>query len=229
MRLRPSSCAAALIAAGVLAGCGSSATDDTTGSSPATRTVTHTETEVRTATGAAGPASTTSSSTTSTSSTGTSGAQAQSGSAQGAACVAADLMLRYLGGSGATGHGQLGFALANRSSSPCHTYGYPGVLFLNASGAALPTTPQHTSDDFFGQTSEKVLTVAPGASVSFRLGVNHMGSGGGNAGCTTAAAVQVIAPDDTATMRVTIPGGASECGGDVTVSPMQPGTSAFGH
>jgi hypothetical protein len=146
----------------------------------------------------------------------------------GGACVASDLQLRFLGGAGATGHGELGFALQNITRTPCHTYGYPGVLFLDSAGVGLPTTPTHTTSDFFGTTSERELTVAPGVSVSFRLGVTHESAGGGSAGCTTAAGLQVIAPDDTATLRTSIPsGGAAECGGTVTVSPLQPGTSAF--
>jgi hypothetical protein len=103
------------------------------------------------------------------------------------------------------------------------------VLFLDSSGKGLATDPTHTTSDFFGATSERDLTVAPGASVSFRLGVTHEGAGGGSGGCTTAAGLQVIAPDDTATLRVSIPnGGAAECGGTVTVSPLQPGTTALG-
>jgi hypothetical protein len=61
--------------------------------------------------------------------------------------------------------------------------------------------------------------------VSFRLGVSH-GGGGVSAGCTTAYGLQVIAPNDTATLRVQIPNGASECGA-TTVSPVEPGDSAY--
>ena len=69
-----------------------------------------------------------------------------------------------------------------------------------------------------------LLTVAPGATVSFRLGVTHGASSA--AGCTTAHALQVIPPNDTATLRVSIPNGAYECQ-TATVSPLAPGTSAF--
>lgn len=132
--------------------------------------------------------------------------------------------MSYLGGQGATGHGELGFALRNTGSSPCTTGGYPGIQFLNRSGGALPTSPRHTTSDFFGTLPLKALTVAPGHSVSFRLGVSH--GGGSSAGCTTADGLQVIAPNDTVPLRVTIPGGASECG-TTTVSPVQPGDSAY--
>jgi hypothetical protein len=140
-----------------------------------------------------------------------------------ARCRAAGLTLSYLGGQGATGHGELGFALHNTGSA-CSTGGYPGIQFLNQSGGPLPTTPQHTTDDFFGHVPLAVISVAAGESVSFRLGVSH--GGGSSSGCVTAYGLQVIAPNDTATMSVKIPNGASECGA-TTVSPVAPGTSAY--
>jgi hypothetical protein len=139
-------------------------------------------------------------------------------------CVAADLSLTYLGQQGAAGHGELGFGLRNTSQTACHTYGYPGVLFLNSHGAGLTTIPQHTTLDYFGHAPEAKLTIQPGAEVSFRLGVTH-GAVPGSV-CTTAAGLQVIAPDDTAALRITIPNGAYECR-NVTVSPLQPRTTAY--
>jgi hypothetical protein len=140
-------------------------------------------------------------------------------------CTAADLALSFLGGQGATGHGELGFELRNISNSTCHTYGYPGVLFLDRAGRALPTDSTRTTQDFFGSVPEDKLDVAPGQSVSFRLGVTH--GAASPVGCTTAYGLQVIPPDDTATLHVTIVnGGAYECR-TATVSPLQQGTSAF--
>lgn len=122
------------------------------------------------------------------------------------------------------GRGEIGFALRNVSGSSCHTYGYPGVLFLGRSGGALPTASTRTSHDFFGSTPPTAIVVAPGASVSFRLGVTH--GIASSAGCTTAYGLQVIPPDDTATLRTTIPEGAYECQ-SATVSPLRPGSSAY--
>jgi hypothetical protein len=210
--------------AAALSACGSSsATDDTTssgsaaGPATATRTVTHTQTPT------AGSSSTTAAATTSTSTSSSTANAAPAGQ-----CVASDLALSFLGGQGATGHGELGFALKNTGSDPCPTGGYPGVLFLDRNGHGLPTRPTHTTDDFFGHTTLGTLHLAPGATASFRLGVTHVGTGGSDKGCATAAGLQVIAPNDTATMRVTVAGGIAECGGTVTVSPLQPGHSALG-
>jgi hypothetical protein len=145
-------------------------------------------------------------------------------SAGPAPCVAADLTLSYLGGLGATGHGELGFELRNTGNQACKTFGFPGVQFLDQAGGALPTIPTRTTQDFFGSVPKTELTLAPGAAASFRLGVTH--GAASTAGCTTAYGLQVIPPDDTATLRTAIPNGAYECQ-TATVSPLAQGTSAF--
>lgn len=139
-------------------------------------------------------------------------------------CRAGELSVTFLGGQAATGHGLLGFGLRNISSHTCVAFGYPGIQFLTRSGQALPTVPTHTTEDFFGPLENHPLAVSPGTTVSFRLGVTH--GAASTAGCTTAYGLQVIPPNDTATLRVDIPDGAYECQ-DATVSPMQPGTSAY--
>jgi hypothetical protein len=171
--------------------------------------------------------SSSSTTTTQTSTTQTGTTQTNTNASGPPPCVTADFALHFLGQAGATGHGELGFALRNVTPYQCRTFGYPGVLFLDQAGNPLPTKPTRTTVDFFGTTSKTELVVLPGASVSFRLGVNH-GAGSATA-CTTAYGLQIIAPDDTHTARTTIPQGASECGGQVTVSPLQADTLAFSH
>jgi hypothetical protein len=139
-------------------------------------------------------------------------------------CRASDFTLSYLGGQGAAGHGLLGLELRNTGTATCHTYGYPGVLFLDRAGSGLTTLPKHTTQDYFGNVPLAELVVHPGEVISFRIGVTH-GAVPGSV-CTTAYGLQVIPPDDTATLRVEIPQGAFECQ-TATVSPMQPGTSAY--
>jgi hypothetical protein len=201
---------AALIA---VAGCGSS-----------TRVVTDT-------TAAAGSSGSASSSATTSAPAGASSTQTSVTSVTSTAgpgsplCTADRLTLSFLGQQGATGHGELGFALRNAGTVTCHTFGFPGVLFLSSTGAPLPTSAQRVTRDFFGSAPATALALAPGQSASFRLGVTH--GQASSAGCVTAAALQVIPPDDTRTLHVTIPQGAYECG-VATVSPLRPGTTAFG-
>jgi hypothetical protein len=212
MRLR----AAILMACALVpAACGSSSQTSSSSSTQAANQATTTSPATTTApaTASSGLSTTT---TTSTPTTTVPGSRA---------CRAADLTASFLGGQGATGHGELGFALRNTSGSACHTFGYPGVLFLGRAGQALPTDSTRTTHDFFGSAPEQELAVAPGETVSFRLGVTH--GAASPQGCTTAYGLQVIPPDDTATLRVTIGnGGAYECR-TATVSPLQRGDSAF--
>jgi hypothetical protein len=220
-----------VVAAMALSGGGGAGSGGATGTSPgshsaaatAADTTTATATAAATATETSSPATATATAPASAAST-TSDSGGASVGRPGNQCVASGLVLSFLGGQGATGHGELGFALRNTGPA-CRTGGYPGIQFLDQSGAALPTTPTHTTADFFGHLSLRELAVAPGQSVSFRLGVSH-GGGGGSAGCTTAYGLQVIAPNDTATLHVQIPNGASECG-TATISPVQPGDSAY--
>ncbi len=219
MRARRSA-AFAIAAALVIAACGGSSS--TTASAPAASSSTA-------STGAqsssAAPTTTPTSTTTKTVATSTSAAVQSSSTSGGTPpCLAAGLALSYLGGQGATGHGELGFAVRNTESTSCNTIGYPGVQFLGKSGEPLPTHPTHTTEDFFGHTKLAEVMLGPGMTASFRLGVTHGATS--EKGCTLAYGLQVIPPNDTATLHVSIPDGVLECG-TATVSPMQPGTSAF--
>jgi hypothetical protein len=222
LRLRTAPALVAVVAV-LIVGCGSSGSggSSSTHGAPATKTVTHTVTSGHASTSGAG---TTGSATTTTTSSAPS-PSVHTTSAGLSICRAAGVKITYLGGQGATGHGLLGFAMQNTGGTACTTLGYPGIQFVSKRGAALPTHDTRTTTDFFGTTKLARLTVAPGQSASFRLGVSH-GSASPN-GCVTAGYVQVIPPNDTSTVRVAVPGGVYECGGTVTVSPMQPGDSAY--
>lgn len=190
------------------------------GGSGATRTVTRTvvspatnpSAQATTATTTPSPATTTAAATTTSAST------------TSHPCTARDVTLSFIGQQGAAGHGEIAFALTNTGSAPCHTFGFPGIQFLDRSGGPLTTVPHHTTSDYFGSAPEVRLTIAPGRKVSFRLGVTH-GAVPGSV-CSTAYGLQVIPPDDVSSVRTQIPGGAYECR-DATVSPLRPGTSAY--
>jgi hypothetical protein len=205
----------AVLIAGALTGCGSSVNSASSGSPAATVTKTVTG-------GGSAPAASSGTAATTTPGAGTTSATATSTGPQ--ACRASGLGLSFLGQQVATGHGELGFSLHNTGSVSCGTIGYPGIQFLDRAGAALPTVPSHTTQDFFGRAPVSSLVVQPGQSVSFRLGVTH--GAASSAGCRTAYGVRVIPPNDTATLTTQIPGGAYECM-TATVSPLRPGDSAY--
>ncbi len=199
----------------LLAACGSSgggaSTSSTTAASSTPAASTPTTTTTTTTTSTAAP-------TTSTTTTTTAAASGPP------PCTAAMLSLSFLGQQGGMGHGEIGFQLRNTSSASCRTYGWPGIQFLDQNGAPLPTIPHHVTNDFFGSNPAVPLVIAPGASASFRLDVGH-GVATAN-GCATAYSLQVIPPNDTATLRVAIPNGAYECR-DANVSPLRSGDSAY--
>ena len=176
-----------------------------------------------TATSTTDQTTTTTAPTTSTASTTTSTTTTSASSGE-PPCRAAALSLSFLGQQGGMGHGEIGFVLKNTSDVSCRTYGWPGILFLDQSGHPLPTIPHHTTSDFFGSGPAAPLVIAPGASASFRLDVGH--GVATSAGCATAYALQVIPPNDTATLRTSIPNGAYECK-DANVSPLRAGSSAY--
>ncbi|MGN6870519.1 MAG: DUF4232 domain-containing protein [Solirubrobacteraceae bacterium] len=195
----------------LLAACGSSAGGSAASTTTdAAATATATAPPTTSATSATAPATTTTTTTTT--------------AANPPPCRAANLSLSFLGQQGGMGHGEIGFELRNTSADSCRTYGYPGILFLDRSGGALPTIPHHTTNDFFGSTPAVPLVIAPGQSASFRLDVGH-GVATAN-GCATAYGLQVIPPNDTATLRTTIPNGSYECR-DANVSPLRAGASAY--
>jgi Protein of unknown function (DUF4232) len=201
----------------LLAACGTSGgSPTTTQTTSAAAAPTSTSATTTDATSSTTPTATTTTTTTTSTTT-----AAASGTPP---CRAADLALSFVGQQGGMGHGEIGFALRNTSDTSCRTYGYPGILFLGQHGGALPTIPHHTTNDFFGSTPAVPLVIAPGAGASFRLDVGH--GVATSAGCATAYGLQVIPPNDTATLRTTIPNGAYECK-DANVSPLRAGESAY--
>lgn len=159
----------------------------------------------------------------------TNGAKSTTGTTTGptgtAACVAADLKPAFLGTNGAAGTIAIGFALTNTSGAPCHTYGWPGVQLESRAGAPLPTNATRSTSDPIGSTPVSEIVLRPGEQVSFRMLMSDFAQNGG-ANCPNASQLQIIAPDDTATLSVRIGGGIPACGKG-TLSPLVTGAGAW--
>jgi hypothetical protein len=237
--MRRSVIAAALVAALTLAACGSTNTSDsgptTTGgvltvtapastpTVPAPSAITTTATVTTTPTT---PTTVTTATITRPDSGGAGLTTATTASAP--ACVAADLTPTPAPPNGATGTVVLGFTLKNTGSGPCSTFGWPGVAFVNAAGSAVPTQTTRTTHDILGSTPVTRFTIAAGDEASFRVTVHDSNDQGGESGCGSYGTVQIIAPNDTATMQVKLPNGPAEVCGAAAISPVEPGTSATG-
>ena len=199
------------VASSLLAGCGGSSPTSvnvpTTGKqTKKTSTVTHTVT------------------------TDTSTATTTTTTANGSSCTASDLTPAFVSSNGAAGHVVLTFALRNTSSAACHTYGFPGVEFLATKAGASPkpitTHATRTVHDFAGETPLRSINLGSGQQASFRVIVSDVANT--QLPCETARGMQIIAPDDTVPMTVALAQPASVCGGEATVSPLEPGLSAGG-
>ncbi len=232
--MRATTIVAALCAALGVAACG--------GSNPSDNAVTDTGSATTSPTSTA--AAPTRSSTSSTPSTGTattptastpatitrpdSGGAGLTTDTTAAECVAADLTPAAVPPNGATGTVVLGFTLTNASSQSCDTYGWPGIAFVNAAGSVVSTQTTRTTSDILGSTPATKFTIGPGNEASFRLTVHDSNDQGGEGGCGSYSTVQIIAPNDTATMRVKLPDGPIEVCGAAAISPLEPGASATG-
>ncbi len=188
----------ALLLALCAAGCGGSSTVTSVRIVPGTQS--SSATSAATATSSGGP--------TITSIATSSSASSSAVAASGPACTAADLALSFESTNGAVGTLVATFELRNTSAGPCHTYGWPGVLFLDKDGGSLPTQATRTTHDVLGATPATAIVLRPGQIASFRIAAQSNPTG---TGCTTAGGLQAIPPDDTATLHTTIPGGFYEC------------------
>jgi hypothetical protein len=225
---------AALVCVCLIAACGSSSTTSDQTGGGATKTVTRpgvtvtVTTPIQTIMSVTSPTTTTGTGTTGTGTTTGTVTGATTTTTTGAAsgeCVAADLRPSFLGTNGAAGTIAVGFALTNSSGSTCTTYGWPGVQFLSSTGVALPTDATRTSSDMLGSTPAADITLAPGQEASFRLIASDFSSGT-TTSCANATDLQIIAPNDSATLKVAISGGIPACG-HTTLSPLMVGTSAW--
>lgn len=59
--------------------------------------------------------------------------------------------------------------LDNVSKAACSLRGFPGVEFVDDSGAPLPTDPSHGSSYFWGVDAMSTISLAPGGSASFGM------------------------------------------------------------
>jgi hypothetical protein len=142
-------------------------------------------------------------------------------------CVADDLSASAVPPNSAPGETVLGFTLTNTSSRACESGAYPGIGLITASGSVDDVSTTRSTGDDLGSTPVVRIDLEPGQAMSFRITLRDAGSGSG-AGCGSYTGVQIIAPNDTATIRTTLPDGPVQSCGGVGVSPVEPGENGTG-
>ena len=88
-----------------------------------------------------------------------------------AACTTSQLSLVLGAASGAAGTTYQTVWLVNKGSAACRTGGYPGASFLDTAGHEVGLSAQRDS-----AYAARTLTIAPGARVSFFVGVPEPGN-----------------------------------------------------
>jgi hypothetical protein len=96
------------------------------------------------------------------------------------------------------------------------------VEFLGSDSRPITTHAKRTTQDFAGNLPLAHVTLRPRQEATFRIVTSDVS----NSPCATAHALQIIAPDDTTPMHVAIANPVAVCGGQATLSPVEPGMGA---
>jgi len=122
------------------------------------------------------------------------------------------------GSSGAAGTIETTVGLRNTSATACTLGGYPGLLLLDAAGAALPTTVVRKGSYSFTAMSPTTVSLSPGASVYFNIGYSDVPVGS-ETSCPSSAKLEITPPN--AFDHLVVVATLSPCGGgSMTVSPV---------
>lgn len=142
-------------------------------------------------------------------------------------CEPGQLRARFIPLGAATGHVGAEVVVRNVSGSDCRLFGYPGLKMRDARGETVPTTVSRGGSFLFPAVAPHLVGLAPGQKASFDLEYGDNPTGNPpptyQKACPAATALEITLPDDNTAVsaRVTM----APCNGDVTVSPVVPGTA----
>ena len=101
-----------------------------------------------------------------------------------------------VGSNGAAGTIETTVALKSTAGTTCILGGYPGLLLLSSTGAALPTTVVRKGTYTFTSMAPATVTLAPGQSTYFNIGYSDVPVGS-ETNCPTSASLEVTPPNAT--------------------------------
>ncbi|HWC80209.1 MAG TPA: DUF4232 domain-containing protein [Pseudonocardiaceae bacterium] len=138
---------------------------------------------------------------------GSGGAAGSGAPARTAECTAADLKLTFGGGDAGMNQQETVLRFTNASSRKCVVVGFPGVSYVAGDNGQQVGAAANRDGSAGSQ-----VTLAPGAVAST---VIHSVDAGVTDNCqpTAVRGYRVYAPDDTASMFIALPSGATACAG----------------
>lgn len=138
-------------------------------------------------------------------------------------CQATQLGLFKDGSNGAAGHIGQQYHFTNTSTQSCTLDGYPNAQLLDANRAPMTThVTQSTHGYLYTGENPQTVTLTPGGSAHFVVEWSDVPTAGSS--CARASYVKVTPPG--ASTALTIPTDIDTCGGNLTISPVEP--TAFG-
>ena len=144
-------------------------------------------------------------------------------------CTAGQMHPSWTGqGNGASGNLFYVVNLVNSSPSTCVTGGYVGVSTYDPPGHVIAASGTR---DAMGTTSPPTITVAPGATVHFVVGLPDVNEVAGGTECsTTVGALHLIPPSETTEVQIATPistGYPKLCGEAFMVGPLLSGAGGI--
>jgi hypothetical protein len=131
-------------------------------------------------------------------------------------------------GNGASGNLFYVVNLLNSSPSTCVTGGYVGVSAYDPAGDLIAASGSRNA---MGTTSPPTLTVAPGATVHFVVGLPDVNEAAGGTECsTTVGALHLIPPNEMTGVQIATPistGYPKLCGEAFMVGPLLSGAGGI--
>lgn len=99
--------------------------------------------------------------------------------------------------------------MTNTGSAPCSTYGYPGLLLVSTSGAALTTTVVRGGGLAFENIAPGEVVLAPGDTAYFNIGFSDVQTA--TTTCSSSRTIEVTPPTNTAHATVSAGLGIYAC------------------
>ena len=137
-------------------------------------------------------------------------------------CQAAQLAIAQDASSGATGHLGIELRLHNVSRQPCTLKGYATVVLLDGSRRPLLTVLRWGPGGFFNfNRPVRLVTLAPGGNAYLAMGWTHIPTPGQT--CPRAPNLLILPPRASSALVVSMGhGGVDACGGQLSVSAVEP-------